>query len=148
MYNLLIEHNFLKENLFIIPNMVQFTEKEPVKFKDLLEETRSIVFAGNIHKAKGIFYLLDALNYIDKKVILRIIGDGKHLSEAKKRALKIKTHKIIFINYVQHEEMLTYYKLSKVVVMPSLLPESFGLVGVEGLFAGKPVVALKCWGNF
>ena len=44
------------------------------------------------------------------------------------------------------KEINKYLADSDIVVMPSMIPESFGLVGIEAMASGKPVVAFDAGG--
>lgn len=70
-----------------------------------------------------------------------IVGSGDDLPRIKALAKKLKIeNKVIFCNSVSDEELPDYYSLCDVFVMPSSY-EGFGIVFLEALSSGKPVVA-------
>jgi glycosyltransferase involved in cell wall biosynthesis len=121
-------------------------------FKDLGlkgDEVR-IGFVGRIVYEKGIEYLLQAVPYLKKelpkfKVIL--LGDyekvaGGSIKDRLDEYLKRYPENIIFTGYLSDEDRDRFYAGLDVLVLPSIDPlESFGIVQVEALFAGTPVVA-------
>ncbi|MGE3269819.1 MAG: glycosyltransferase family 4 protein, partial [Chloroflexota bacterium] len=46
-----------------------------------------------------------------------------------------------FVGGVPHEQLPPYYAAADVVVLPSFPPESFGMVLIEGMACGVPVIA-------
>jgi len=75
---------------------------------------------------------------------LWVAGDG-YLSEPLKAAAERPPleHRVKFWGWVGQERLAALYEACDVVVVPSLWPEPFGLVGVEAMLHGKPVVAFQ-----
>ena len=104
---------------------------------------------GNLVDAKGHTYLIDAMRMVLKKrndVILVIVGSGplKEPLQRKTRELGLEG-KILFIGQKKHEEIPVWMNACDVFVLPSLC-ESFGVVIIEALACGKPVVATRIGG--
>jgi D-inositol-3-phosphate glycosyltransferase len=107
-----------------------------------------ILCVGRIDPLKGIDNLLRAMTYLDRKNIKLVVvgGDGESQSELKNlkvlsRSLRI--HDSITFRGLVNQEMLPYfYNAADVCVIPSYY-ESFGLVALESLACGTPVVATK-----
>ena len=72
-----------KENIYIIPNPITFTNNiEKISFKEL-------IYAGSISKEKGLIELIDIFERLElDEYILRIIGDGPLLKELKNQDFK------------------------------------------------------------
>jgi len=100
-------------------------------------------------KAKGVHVLIKALAKIkkacNKEFIAIFIGDGEHKAyfETLARFLNINAD---FLGKVSEEILEEYYKEADLVVVPSLFPELFGLVILEAMSYGKPVIASRIGG--
>ena len=109
-----------------------------------------LLFVGKLHQEKGILYLLRAIPNILKKfpnTTLDIIGTGIEKENLKNftRKLSIELN-VTFINRVNHAKLQKYYSNSSLVIVPSIYSESFGLVGVEAMSVGRPVIASRVGG--
>jgi len=54
--------------------------------------------------------------------------------------------KVKFLDWVDHEKIGEHYATSTVVAVPSRWPEPFGMVGLEAMQHGRPVVAFDVGG--
>jgi N-acetyl-alpha-D-glucosaminyl L-malate synthase BshA len=102
-----------------------------------------VFFVGRLVNEKGVNILLEAIpkilsNYNDVKFV--IAGKGPCLNNLidLSRELNI-NDRVYFTGFVSEEVLLKLYKCSEIVVFPSLY-EPFGLVALEGMVAGIPVV--------
>lgn len=100
-------------------------------------ERGKILYIGNVTKRKGVEMLAEAVKGLD--VILHIIGDGYLLP-------KIKGNNIVKHGKVEYAELLKHLSNAEMLVVPSLWPEPFGRVAVEGMAAGLPVVVSSIGG--
>lgn len=110
-----------------------------------------IVFCGRINEVKGIRELLKAFNSLRRKNLkLLIIGsswyDSKEVTpyytEIQEISDKNKDN-IIFTGFVPHEIVSKYYAVGDLVVVPSLWEEPAGLVVLEGLASGIPLIVTR-----
>lgn len=133
-----------REKIEVIPH---FTEKN-MRNEYVMPEDNSILFVGRTDPLKGIRELLIALSFMRKKVWKAyIIGIGDGLQEYEKMAQEIGIQeRIVFLNNLEYDELDEYYQKASVVAFPSLSPESFGLVGIEAMSFGRPVVAFDSGG--
>ena len=106
-----------------------------------------ILFVGRIDPLKGIDRLLMAMTYLGKRQGLRlVVVGGDDDSEAEVERLQRLSHKlriqdsVTFAGAVEQEQLPCYYSAAHVCVIPSY-HESFGLVALEALACGTPVVA-------
>ena len=107
-----------------------------------------ILYFGTLSPKKGMYQLLLALKdlLVEHDVKLIMAGSGSHgdlYLFAKKLGLE---ERIILKNYVSKEVLDSLLKRSRLTVVPSLWPEPFGLVGIEAMSAGRPVVAFDVGG--
>jgi len=111
-----------------------------------------ILFVGRIVPLKGIDNLLKAITYLERerRIKLVVIGGDEH-SQAEMQRLKslsqsLKIHEsVIFLGLVKQEMLPFFYSAADLCVVPSYY-ESFGLVVLESLACGTPVVATKVGG--
>jgi glycosyltransferase involved in cell wall biosynthesis len=97
-----------------------------------------ILYVGRVSKEKNLddFLSLDLSN-IDKDLKKVVVGDGNKLDSYKKRY-----EDVIFVGTKSGEELAKYYASAEVFCFPSKT-DTFGLVIIESLASGVPVVAYK-----
>jgi glycosyltransferase involved in cell wall biosynthesis len=100
---------------------------------------------GRIVWAKGFQYLIKATPMILKEfpnAKIVIVGqDFGYLTELKELAYRLRVHgSVIFTGPLRAEEVKEFYIDSDVVVIPSIY-ETFGIVALEAMACGKPIVA-------
>jgi D-inositol-3-phosphate glycosyltransferase len=108
-----------------------------------------VLFVGRLSPIKGIDRLLQATTHLklDKSLRLVIIGGDDHDTpesrslERLSRELGIQDA-VDFLGRVEQEKLSPYYSAADVVVLPSHY-ETFGLVALEALACGTPVVATR-----
>jgi glycosyltransferase involved in cell wall biosynthesis len=104
------------------------------------ESRRRVVFAGRVTAPKGVDTLMRAAAMLDAEFV--VCGDGWGLAKAKKLARRLGLEqRVSFTGWLAPEELAEQFAEASVVVVPSLWPEPFGLVGIEAFAAGRPVVA-------
>ncbi len=109
------------------PVDVQVSEKK--------REPGKVLFIGNVTKRKGIIELTRAMKSGEMdEMKLHIVGDG-YLSPA------VKGSNIIKHGRLEYEEVKKHLSDAEMLVVPSLWPEPFGRVVVEGMSAGVPVIS-------
>jgi len=114
------------------------------------DKTIKIGFVGRIVYEKGINYLLESIQYIEEEIsdfIVIIVGDYNNIAGGSiKEELDIFIEKhpgrIIFTGYLDDDDLQRFYSGIDVLVLPSIDPlEAFGMVQVEAMLCGTPVVA-------
>ncbi len=115
-----------------------------------------IGFCGRLVEEKGIGVLLRAYEILcrtQKDLTLIIGGDYKEVAGANVYAdleKYIKEHKlenVVFTGKLKEEEMEAFYSSLDVFVLPSINSlEAFGMVQVESMYCGTPVVATDLYG--
>jgi glycosyltransferase involved in cell wall biosynthesis len=111
---------------------------------------KKLLFVGGIKKIKGIKFLIKAMPLIIDKipnVSLDIVGDGDDKNELIKLANDLKLQsRIKFLGWISNENLTTVYRNADVVVIPSIVPESFCLIGPEAMSVGRPIVGSNVGG--
>lgn len=130
----------------IIPIGVDFDRFNPkvpplAKFKD---GKTNILFVGRLDKRKGIEYLLKAyrrLVKVEREIRLIIVGDGSQKKKAVNYVKKERLKEVFFLGTVLNQELPAYYASADIFCSPATHGESFGVVLLEAMATGLPVVA-------
>jgi teichuronic acid biosynthesis glycosyltransferase TuaC len=140
----------------VIPNGVDVNRFEPIPRAEALEtlglqdEVFKILYVGAIKEPKGIEYLLKAtkrlVKTVDRRVELFLVGEGQYKREAKLLADKLGVSQMVhFVGQKPNQEIPLWMNTCDVLVLPSL-SEGFGVVLIEAMACGKPVISTKCGG--
>jgi glycosyltransferase involved in cell wall biosynthesis len=116
----------------------------PLK-KDFVNRFRgiNILYVGQLIERKNLFALLKAFEKIySLGVNLIVVGDGPLKSKLQQYCTENKIPNIYFEGYKQKEDLLEYYAISQVFVLPSY-KEVWGLVVNEALSAGLLTIISK-----
>jgi glycosyltransferase involved in cell wall biosynthesis len=101
---------------------------------------RRVVFAGRVVRPKGVDVLIEAARDVDGEFVL--CGDGRDLDAMRALARELGIEeRVQFTGWLDAGGLAQQLAEASVVVVPSLWPEPFGLVGIEGFAAGRPAVA-------
>jgi glycosyltransferase involved in cell wall biosynthesis len=104
------------------------------------EHRRRVVFAGRVVPPKGLATLLRAIARVDAELV--VCGDGWQLADMRRLAARLGIEqRVHFRGWLAAGELAGELANASLVAIPSLWPEPFGLVGIEALAAGRPVVA-------
>jgi alpha-maltose-1-phosphate synthase len=107
------------------------------KWKGLTNRPIKVLFAGRITQQKGIKYALEAIKHFKKSDIeLHIIG----IVHGGGKAFETYSDHYIYHGKMQQQELFSLYTDYDVLLFPSL-SEGFGLVALEAMGAGLPVIS-------
>jgi len=105
----------------------------------------NILFVGRLESRKGLNYLLEAYQRVKGEIPnsrLIVVGDGGRLRKKyEKWVARNGVEGVVFVGYVPYNELPRYYKAADVFCAPSTGRESFGIVLLEAMAVGKPIVA-------
>lgn len=142
-----------KDKIAVIPNGINLEEfdiphsKEECKTKLGLSGKNMVLFVGGLYPLKGPHVLLKAIPKIVKEhkdTIFVFAGSGD-INKYKKLSEEMGVQKYVrFTRYIS-EEKTFYYRASDIFVLPSLT-ESFGIVNLEAMACGVPIVASNVGG--
>ena len=143
-----IESYGIRNRFEIVPNVVNTGIFYPPS--SLNEGGRKgikhLLLAAVLGSPKGIPYLLEALSQLREErqdFILDIVGDGPNRSEYEELTTKLGLDGIVkFHGLKTPEEVAEFMRGCDFYVQPSLW-ETFGIVYIEAMACGKPVVASK-----
>ncbi|MFC1653817.1 glycosyltransferase [Patescibacteria group bacterium] len=111
------------------------TNKFSEKSLFIPEQKNYYLVVSRLVPSKRINLAIKAFNKLNKTLI--VVGSGRE----KKNLKKIAHKNIHFVGQVSDQELVGYYQNCKAVIFPQ--EEDFGIVAVEALASGKPVVAYK-----
>jgi glycosyltransferase involved in cell wall biosynthesis len=103
-----------------------------------------IIFALGRHVYyKGFDVLIEAMQHVDAQLILG--GDGPLKAELQQQTERLGiAHKVSFTGSIPEEDLATYFNACDVFCLPSVeQSEAFGLVQLEAMACGKPVVCTQ-----
>ncbi len=104
-----------------------------------------ILFAGQHVASKGLGLLVESLSKMRCDFRAEVLGTGMRTEYFKSLARKFGVaDKMNFSGFSETPEL--FYDKADVVVFPSLWQEPFGLVGIEAMARGKPVVGFNVGG--
>jgi len=131
----------------IIPNGVDIDHFSPsvTPIDKFCDGKLNILFVSRLEKRKGLNYLIEAFKQVKQEIPncrLIIVGPGtrlrrKYEKEVKRSGLK----DVVFTGLVSYEELPRYYKTADVFCAPATGRESFGIILLEAMAVGKPIVA-------
>lgn len=104
-----------------------------------------IAFIGNLEPYKGTDLLLETyLKLLDyaPAVELLLVGTGKLEEQLKQQTKKVRNAKVHFIGFKQHQDLPLYYAVTDLFCLFSR-SETFGIVVVEAVAAGLPIMCSK-----
>lgn len=106
-----------------------------------------VLFAGRLSYLKGVDILLKSAKLYEqtKDIITIIAGNGALRKELKNLAKTLELKNVYFIGHKSQKSLKKLYNISDVFSMPSR-QEAFGLVAVEALGCGLPVVCSETGG--
>lgn len=134
------------------PDLFQPVDRETARRELGLDHQKVILFVGRMDPLKGLEQLLEAMTYMDgeRPPILMIVG-GDGQSQGQLQALQRMTkelnieERVKFIGSVAQSKLPLFYSASDVCAIPSHY-ESFGMVALESLACGTPIVATNVGG--
>ncbi|MDR1863822.1 MAG: glycosyltransferase [Treponema sp.] len=122
----------------------RFREKLETRYP-ALKGKRILLFAGRVAKEKNLGFLLEILPGIlaqHPDTALLIIGNGPDLDYFEEEAAgRGVAEQCVFTGYMERKYLALAYSISEIFVFPSLT-ETQGLVTLEAMFSGIPVVAI------
>lgn len=140
-----VASSFTKKSLEEYPGKLADIKVIPYGFPDVTKQKKyeplekrklKVLFIGGLSQRKGISYLFDAVEGLEDKVELTIVG---HKSVENCNALNLALEKHNWIPSLPHDQVLECMHEHDVFVFPSLF-EGFGLVITEAMSQGIPVI--------
>jgi spore coat protein SA len=139
----------------------RWSEEEQAKRTEQLDKLglagkKVILYVGRFIPIKGVHHLvgtMPAIAALQPDAVLLMIGGAyygsnrqtPYVRRLRRMAQVVKEH-VRFVPFVSHDKIPAWFRLADVVVVPSAEQEAFGLVNVEAMASGVPVIATASGG--
>lgn len=129
----LIEWGMPEEKIIVLPHFnPRSHDLRGRKYSFSVAESFAL-YAGKISKEKGADVLVD--------IFKEIKGMKLYLAGEIEKGFEIPNHpNIVYMGFVDSDQLIEYMRNSKCVISGSKLPETFGLIALEAMSVGKPFV--------
>lgn len=111
------------------------------------------LYCGRLHEQKGARELIEAFLNINADNIKLIVVGGSYLQNSDMSNYEKELHKltqmsskVIFTGYIENDKLGMFYNLADVQVIPTIVEEAAGLVAIEGMYCGLPIIATRSGG--
>jgi glycosyltransferase involved in cell wall biosynthesis len=143
--------NVYNRDVFVIPNGIDLK-----KFEDFTknrihnnEGRKKILFVGRLHTVKGVKYLIESMKIIKidfPNIELILVGDGEEKCKLESLVKQFNLSEYVsFVGIVPNQQIPKCMIESDIFVLPSL-SEGFGIVILEAMASGLPIVASNVGG--
>ena len=115
-----------------------------------MDHKRNVLFFGRLEKRKGLPFLLEAFAQLKREMpdvrLIVVGGDGGLRAVCERYVERQGLRDVIFTGYVPEEDKPRYFKTADVYCAPNTGAESLGIVLLEAMAAGTPIVASRIEG--
>src|SRR5467141_4584379 len=137
--------------LRVIPNGVDLNVYRPglAPIRHLRDENLNVLFVGRLEKRKGLGDLLRAYRAMSVRVPqtrLIIVGDGPLRGRVESYVARHRLANVVLAGYVPESVKPRYYNSADIFCAPATGAESFGIVLLEAIASGLPIVATEVEG--
>ena len=127
----------------MVPSSIHIEDYVSVDQKfdlDISGTEKIVLFVGRLSYYNGVEYLIEAMQSVNAKLL--IDGDGKSREKLENMTVSLGLEeRVKFLGKVSNEMLKYCYQICDVFVLPSVEPaEAFGLVQLEAMAYGKPVI--------
>lgn len=127
---------FREDQIAVVPNPTSIRETTVDRLAG-----EYVAFAGRVSAEKGVDTLLSAAAQMPD-VPFKVAGDGPVLSEMMAKAPR----NVEFLGRLGFDALISFYRRARVLVVPSVCLEQFGMVVVDAMALGVPVIASRIGG--
>src|SRR6266849_1321071 len=134
--------------LQVIPNGIDISTFHPgqTPIRHLRDDRINILFVGRLEKRKGLGDLLRGYEFMKPRVPnsrLIVVGDGPLRSSVESYISRHRLPDVVLAGYVPDSVLPRYYCSADIFCAPATGAESFGIVLLEAMATGLPVVATE-----
>ncbi len=128
----------------VIPNGVDLDRfQRAVPIARWQDGTPNVLFVGRLEERKGIIHLLKAFRTLRRSGFdcrLLVVGSGPQEREARRYVFTRRLSDVEFLGRVAEDEKAQLFRTADIFVSPATGRESFGIVLLEAMAAGAPIV--------
>jgi phosphatidylinositol alpha-mannosyltransferase len=133
------------DHIEIIPNAI-----DPQRFQQQTKISRfsdgklNLLYVGRLTKRKGIRYLLEAIQKLEDTQAdfrLVIVGSGPWQNKLEQLVKKFNLKNVVWEGCVSNHALPAYFASADIFCAPAVRGESFGIILLEAMAAGLPIVA-------
>jgi glycosyltransferase involved in cell wall biosynthesis len=142
-----VEHGLLDSDVHVLPYPVEgVPDPEPPPPSESLHR---VLFLGRLTSGKGCARAVQATarcqRALGRTLHLTVAGEGPELARSQRVAARLGVQ-ANFVGWVGSDQRLELLRKADVLIIPSLWPEPFGIVGIEAASVGLPAVAYAAGG--
>ena len=135
----------------VIPNGIDLNryQQDAQPFPEYLDGKINVLFVGRMEKRKGLKYLLMAysrLKWQFPNLRLLVVGPGTPDKDSFRVLGEHSLRDVEFVGGVSQDDLVRYYKTADIFCSPATGKESFGIVLLEAMASGTPIVASRLKG--
>jgi len=146
MRQMLIDNGFQKKQV-VVNHLFPYDEAPEDLLVPVQRKRPLVLYVGRIFIEKGVYELVEAFSQLSLDCDLVICGTGWDEKRCQDLVRKLGLcEKVKFNNFIPKEDLWKLYASSSIVVVPSVWPEPFALIGIEAFQFKKPVVAFDSGG--
>jgi glycosyltransferase involved in cell wall biosynthesis len=127
----------------VIPNAVDCSKFKP---RSLEEREDWVLYVGRLVWRKGVHVLVKAAEILEERFRCRVLIAGEGYLERYLRLLSSDLRSVELVGGVGEQRKVELYSKAKLLALPSLGGESFGVVFIEAFASATPVVASRVGG--
>lgn len=150
--NVSVVRNAIDEARFLIK--ISSQERDKIRQSLRINNTDVVaLFCGRIIPVKGLDKLLDAVERICASNFKLLVIGSSNFAESEENSYTgmvleriKKMSNVRHMGFVNNADLYKYYQCSDFMIIPSILEEASGLVSIEAMYSGLPVIATKSGG--
>lgn len=122
---------------------------KPLEIPKPISKTINIGYVSRIDRGKGWHTLIEAVKLLNKENIdinVSIVGGGPQTELLNTIIKKDSINNVVCMGPIAHDALPTFYQSLDLFIFPTQLRESLGLVGLEAMACGIPVIGSKIGG--
>lgn len=152
------------KNVFVLRNGIdldkfskRISHSERLSLRNKLglsENDIIVIYVGRVIPVKGVKELVVAMKLLQDKNVKLILVGSSSFAKGKKTAyteeisclIEEMENQIIPLGYIANEDLYKYYQIADMQAIPSMCEEAAGLVAIEGMASGLPLVVTRSGG--
>ncbi len=148
--DLLVASGIEAEKVGVLPPYFAHHSLIPPSHLQVPKESSLVLIVARLVENKGVHDAIQSLVNVSNPCRMVIIGDGHYRQQLEQLATAIIAHRpdheILFTGWLNKEQIDEWYRKAAIVVFPSRVPESFGIVGPEAMSHGCAVIGTRVGG--